>query len=73
MKHLQTIKESPNSNTIIKDTNVKVLTDTFTKEEHRALYYADIYSYSNEPSKAVAMHSCPPIHGNYEETVIIEL
>ena len=74
MRHLNTIKESPNSNTIIEGTNTMVLTATFNKKSnHRSNYYADIYRFTNGVNQAVARGTCAPIHGIYKETVLIQL
>lgn len=69
------IKETPNSNTIVKELNAKVLTATFKGQ--KGIVKADVYTYEGtqcrNPKEIVAHNTCAPIMGKFVETILIEL
>jgi hypothetical protein len=75
MKNYTAIKETPISNTIVKELNAAVLTSTFKSKEGKHL--ADLYSFKhnplfkNNPDQIVANGTCAPVCGNFVETIII--
>jgi len=73
MKTFNTVKETPNSNTVIKELNAKVLTATFKSKKGTQL--ADLYTYEgtqcNNPKEIVSHNTCAPIMANFVETIKI--
>ena len=66
----QTIKETPNSNTIVRELNAAVCVATFTE---RGQVQADLYHSVNSANVLVAHGSCAPIHDTFVRTVTIIL
>lgn len=73
MELYKAIKEKPNSNTIVKELNARVLTSTFKNTE--GVQLADLYTYSgtqcNNPMEIVAHGTCAPIMGIFVRTLNI--
>ena len=68
------IKETPQSNSIVKKLNAQVLTATFKNKEGKQL--ADLYTYEGtqckNPKEIVCHNTCAPILGVFVETIEIE-
>lgn len=69
----QVIKETPYSNSIVKELNAKVLTSTF---KNRGIQKADLYTYKGtgctNPDEIVAYNTCPPSLGIFTRTIEVQ-
>lgn len=70
MKVYQTVKESPLSNTIVKELNAAVLTTTF---KGKGQFKADLYNNTNSCACLVLKGGCAPINSEYVNTVLINI
>lgn len=64
----QTIKKTPDSNTIVKELNAAVCLATFPGKGEQQ---ADLYHSINSANVLVGTGSCSPVHGTFVKTVTI--
>ncbi len=69
-KVYQVVRETPNSNRIVKELNAAVCTATFHAS---GIQLADLYSCRNSSNVLVFKGSCAPVHSEYVQTVSILL
>lgn len=71
MKNYKITKETPNSNSIVKELNARVLTATF--KDKTGIQKADLYTYEGtgckNPKEIVSHGTCAPALGIFVETI----
>lgn len=70
MRKFTAIRETENSNLIVKELNAAVLSATFPTTT--GTYGANVYSSANSANQIVRLGTCAPVNSKYEETILIE-
>lgn len=66
----EVVRQSPISNSIVKELNAAVCTATFPTS---GIQLADLYTSRNSSNVLVFHNSCAPVNSEYVQTVVINL